>query len=197
MSLLFVAGAGVSVSDRAEGIPAERGSGPLSGERSKRFRASASRKWSAISRKSRPSSRRIRTSRGSAAASGFGGGGGGGGGASKPGPVRRRPEAARRAYALGGPDHGRAAAEAGAGAGRACVHGQSSADQSRRRWRRPRHLPVHSAGYRHRRALSIGAALRRRDAEDSEHRGRQQRPPAQQSAGADQPEPRPDRGAWA
>ena len=55
--------------------------------------------------------------------------GGGGGGAAKPGPHRRRPEAAGRTQTLGRSNHGRSAPEARAGARRPRLHGEPAADQ--------------------------------------------------------------------
>ena len=57
---------------------------------------------------------------------------------------------------------------------------------------RPRAVPVHAAGHRHRRALSLGADPRREDEGASGTAGRQQRPAGQQPADLDRPEPRPD-----
>ena len=84
-------------------------------------------------------------------------------------PYQRRPEAADRTHAIGRSDHGRAAAEACAGAWRSRVHGQSAAHQSRRHGRRTLVIPVHAAGSRYRRALSRRPCLRRGDAKDRQH----------------------------
>ena len=78
-------------------------------------------------------------------------------------PPEPRPEAAQPAQAVGRPDHGGAAAEAGAGAGRPRLHGQPAADQPRRPAGRAQPVPVHPAGHRHRRALrSTRRSSRRR-----------------------------------
>ena len=108
----------------------------------------------------------------------------------------RRPEAARRADAVGRSDHRRAAAEAGAGARHPRVHGQPAADQPRRPAGRAQPVSVHAAGHRHRRAVPVGAGPRgRRCAQLPGHRGRQQRPAAQEPAGPDRHGPRQDLGA--
>ena len=82
---LFVAGAGYLFHGRAEGVPAERRSGPLSDEHrsDSGHRLRGNGPLSAGSGGDPRS--RIRTSRDSAAASGFGGGGGGGGAAGNQG----------------------------------------------------------------------------------------------------------------
>ena len=82
-----------------------------------------------------------------------------------------------------------------AGAGRPRVHGQPAAHQPWRHGWRALVIPVHAAGSRYRRALSRGPGARRGDAKHREHRGRQQRSPVEQPAGANQPESRPNRRA--
>ena len=100
------------------------------------------------------------------------------------GSVWSRAQAPLRADSNDHTSDGRPAAQARAGAGDSCVHGESAADQPGRS-RRASPVSVHPAGHRHGRALSRGAALRRGDAEDRGHRGRQQRSPSQQPSGAD------------
>ena len=123
----------VSLHDRAEGVPAERGPGPLQRQHRRRIRASASRRWSGTSKQvgdildAGSEHRRVH----------------------QPGRADRRggahehqgsmnvelkPRSERDAVGRSG--HRRAASEAGAGPGHPRVHGQPAADQHRRRGRR-------------------------------------------------------------
>ncbi len=101
------------------------------------------------------------------------------------GPHVRRAEAARSAHRERRRGHPAAAAPPVGHSGPPGLHAQPAADQSR--WRRRRAasaVSVHVAGYRHRRALQVGAGARGQGPADARLRGRQQRPAVEQSAGA-------------
>ena len=150
---------GLPVHDRAEGLPAERRSGPLQRQHRGASRASASTTWCGTRCRWPTSSRRIRTSHGSAATSAPAATAAA---RSTPGRicVDLKPRAERTL--IGRSDHRGAAAEAGAGARHPRVHDQPAADQPRRPAGRAQPVSVHAAGHRHRRAVSVGADARRR-----------------------------------
>ena len=166
LSLLLVAGAAYLFTIVPKGFLPTRGSGPLPGQHrgdpGHRLRGDGAP--SAGSR--RRFSRRIPTSPASAAAWATAAAGAAGS-SSNQGRISVDLKPRSERTRVGRPDHGAAAAEAGAGARRARVHGQPASDQPRRHAAARARLPVHAAGHRHRRALSRGAAVRRSDARTS------------------------------
>ena len=168
---------------RPEGLPAERGSGPVQWSTPKRRRASASTTWS----RHQMQVADIVAKDPNVASYGnvMVGAIGNSGGALNTGPHLRRAEAARRADAVGRSGHRGAAAEAGAGARHPRVHDQPAADQSRRRSGRPARACISS---RCRTPTPASCTSARRCMEEKIRaaagpRGRQQRPAAQEPAG--------------
>ena len=98
-------------------------------------------------------------------------------------PPQRRPDAARRARAIGPADCRGSQAGAGAGRGRPRLSADSPADQHWRPVRGAQPLSVHPAGHGSGRAVPHGADVRGEAAADAGAHRRQQRPAAEESAG--------------
>ena len=150
VSLALLVGTVYLFVHRPEGIPAERGPGPVPDHARRASRASSFdemvrhqkevadivAKDPDIAASAATSARRRRWRR-----------------SSEPGACGIDLKPRSGAHALGRSDHREPPSEAGAGGRHSRLHGQPAADQPRRPAGRAQPLPVHAAGHRHRRAL--------------------------------------------
>ncbi len=112
----------------------------------------------------------------------------------QPGVLLRADEAARRARAIGGPDHRAAAPEGDGRAGALHVHAEPAAHHGERPVRRIG-LPAHHAEPQPEGPVRVGAQAYRQNEADPRFRGRQRRPADRRAAGDGGYRPRPRAGA--